>query len=43
MIKANPYYFDLSANYLFQEIARKIKVYKEQNPAAEVISLGIGD
>ena len=43
MIKANPYYFDLSANYLFQEIARKIKAYKEQNPAAEVISLGIGD
>ncbi len=43
MIKANPYYFDLSANYLFQEIARTIAAFKEVNPEAEVISLGIGD
>ena len=43
MIKANPYYFDLSANYLFQEIARKIKQFKEKKPDADIISLGIGD
>lgn len=43
MVKANPHYFDLSANYLFQEIGRKVKAFKEANPSAEVISLGIGD
>lgn len=43
MIKANPHYFDLSANYLFQDIARKIKAFKEKTPDADIISLGIGD
>ena len=43
MIKANPFYSDLSANYLFQEIAKKIKAFKEKTPDADVISLGIGD
>ena len=43
MIKANPHYFDLSANYLFQNIARKIKAFKEKTPDADIISLGIGD
>lgn len=43
MIEANPHYFDLSANYLFQDIARKIKAFKEKTPDADVISLGIGD
>lgn len=43
MVKANENYLNLSANYLFQEIARKIKAYKESHPSAEVISLGIGD
>ena len=43
MVKANGYYLNLSSNYLFQEIARKIKAYKEQHPSAEIISLGIGD
>lgn len=43
MIEANPHYLDLSANYLFQDIARKIKAFKEKTPGADVISLGIGD
>lgn len=43
MVKANEHYLDLSSNYLFQEIGQKIKTFKEKNPAAEVISLGIGD
>lgn len=43
MIEANPHYFDLSANYLFQDIARKIKAFKEKTPDADIISLGIGD
>ena len=33
----------LSESYLFSEIARKVKAYKEDNPGADVISLGIGD
>ena len=43
MIEANSHYFDLSANYLFQDIAKKIKAFKEKTPDADVISLGIGD
>ncbi len=43
MIEANPHYFDLSANYLFQDIAKKIKAFKEKTPDADIISLGIGD
>lgn len=43
MIEANPHYFDLSANYLFQDIAKKIKAFKEKTPNADIISLGIGD
>lgn len=33
----------LSESYLFSEIARKVKAYREDNPEADVISLGIGD
>ncbi len=43
MVKANEHYLNLASNYLFQEIARKIKAYKAEHPSAEVISLGIGD
>ncbi|MCQ2965782.1 MAG: LL-diaminopimelate aminotransferase [Alphaproteobacteria bacterium] len=43
MITANNHYFELPANYLFQDIAKKIKIYKEKNPNAKLISLGIGD
>lgn len=43
MIEANPHYFDLSANYLFQDIAKKIKAFKEKKTDADIISLGIGD
>ena len=43
MIEANLHYFDLSANYLFQDIAKKIKAFKEKTPDADIISLGIGD
>ena len=43
MIEANSHYFDLSANYLFQDIAKKIKAFKEKTLDADIISLGIGD
>ncbi len=43
MIKANAHYFDLSPNYLFQDIAKRVKAFKAENPQADVISLGVGD
>ena len=43
MLKPNRHYQDLTENYLFSEIARRVAVFKEANPAARVISMGIGD
>ena len=34
---------ELSSNYLFADIAKKVQAFKAENPEAEVISLGIGD
>ena len=34
---------ELSGNYLFADIAKKVQAFKEENPEANVISLGIGD
>lgn len=39
----NENFLKLSSSYLFSEIARKVKAYREQNPDKKVISLGIGD
>lgn len=39
----NPNFARLENNYLFAEIAARVKRYKDENPSAEVISLGIGD
>ncbi|MBR6031766.1 MAG: LL-diaminopimelate aminotransferase [Bacteroidaceae bacterium] len=39
----NQNYLKLSESYLFSEIARKVKAYKQENPEADIISLGIGD
>ena len=39
----NENFLKLSNNYLFSDIARKVRAYKEQNPDMRVISLGIGD
>ena len=43
MRSINSAYAGLSGNYLFSEVARRVRVYKEQHPDADVISLGIGD
>ena len=43
MAKVNENYLKLPGSYLFSEIAKKVANYKEENPEAEVISLGIGD
>ena len=43
MAFVNENFLKLQANYLFADIAGKVKAYKEACPDAEIISLGIGD
>ncbi|MFO7952256.1 MAG: LL-diaminopimelate aminotransferase [Bacillota bacterium] len=43
MAKINSNYHKLSAGYLFPEIGRRVKQYREQNPQAAVHRLGIGN
>ncbi|WP_196594900.1 LL-diaminopimelate aminotransferase [Pectinatus sottacetonis] len=43
MTLVNENYLKLPGSYLFAEIAHRVKAFKEENPQAEVISLGIGD
>lgn len=43
MVTVNRNYLKLPGSYLFSTIAKKVKAYKEANPQAKVISLGIGD
>lgn len=39
----NKNFLKISNNYLFSDIAKKVKAYKAENPDKKVISLGIGD
>lgn len=43
MIKINENYIKLPGSYLFSEIAKKVSEFKNSNPSASVIRLGIGD
>ena len=43
MAKVNENYLKLQGSYLFSEIAKRIERFKQQNPAANIIKLGIGD
>lgn len=43
MIHINENFLKLRAGYLFPEIGRRVRAFKEQNPSAKVISMGIGD
>ena len=43
MAKINENYDKLAAGYLFPEIAKRTKVFKEANPNIEVMRLGIGN
>ena len=43
MFKINEYYTEIGSNYLFAEVAKKVRTYKENHPEKNVISLGIGD
>jgi LL-diaminopimelate aminotransferase len=43
MIKINENFLKLQTGYLFPEISRRVKAFKETNQNAKIISLGIGD
>ncbi|MDR2131277.1 MAG: LL-diaminopimelate aminotransferase [Odoribacteraceae bacterium] len=43
MVKVNEYYTRIGNNYLFSEVARRVREYKAAHPGERVISLGIGD
>lgn len=43
MYTINENYLNLQGSYLFSTIAKKVAAYKEANPQADIIRLGIGD
>ena len=43
MIEVNENFLKLKAGYLFPEIGRRVKAFKQEHPQAKVISMGIGD
>ena len=43
MLLSNENHTKLQTNYLFAQVASKVKAFKEANPNKNVISLGIGD
>jgi LL-diaminopimelate aminotransferase len=43
MASVNKNYLNLKENYLFSDIARKIKKYSTDNPVEKIIKMGIGD
>ncbi|MBN1795636.1 MAG: LL-diaminopimelate aminotransferase [Sedimentisphaerales bacterium] len=43
MITVNENYLKLKAGYLFPEIGRRIRAFKEKNPNADIVKMGIGD
>ncbi len=43
MAFVNENHLKLPGNYLFAEIGKRVNTFKDENPAAEVIRLGIGD
>ncbi len=43
MAHINENYLKLPGSYLFAEIARRVAAFKEANPSADIIRLGIGD
>ncbi|EHQ87763.1 LL-diaminopimelate aminotransferase [Desulfosporosinus youngiae] len=43
MALMNENYLRLPGSYLFSEIARRVSQFKNENPAADIIRLGIGD
>src|SRR5215813_6299077 len=43
MARINEHYRKLQAGYLFPEIGRRVRAFREAHPDAQVIRLGIGD
>jgi LL-diaminopimelate aminotransferase len=43
MIGINENFLKLRAGYLFPEIGRRVRTFKQEHPGAKVISMGIGD
>ena len=43
MALVNTHFLNLQSNYLFADIAKKVKAFKVTHPGINVISLGIGD
>jgi LL-diaminopimelate aminotransferase len=43
MIRINENYLKLRAGYLFPEIGRRVRTFKQEHAQAQVISMGIGD
>ncbi|MDE6478671.1 MAG: LL-diaminopimelate aminotransferase [Muribaculaceae bacterium] len=43
MIQVNDNFLLLPESYLFSEVARRVKVFQEENPEVKVIRMGIGD
>lgn len=43
MLKINKNYQNVKQSYLFSTIAKKTNAFKEQNPQADIIRMGIGD
>jgi LL-diaminopimelate aminotransferase len=43
MIVINENFLKLRAGYLFPEIGRRVRAFKQEHPGAKVISMGIGD
>ena len=43
MAYINENFFDLKDNYLFAKVLEKTKEYREKNPDAKIINLGVGD
>lgn len=42
-MKINENFLKIQNNYLFSDIAKKVKAYSAENPTADIIRLGIGD
>ena len=43
MVQVNENYLKLKAGYLFPEIAKRVKIYSQNNKSCDIIKLGIGD
>ena len=43
MIQVNDNFLLLPESYLFSEVARRVKIFQEENPDVKVIRMGIGD